>query len=453
MDRTRLADYKTNLAFYNGQQWKDGEKRQDLPWIRRMTFNYAKVLVDKVTSYLMSELNYAVDPLDTGDAAKELAKRAEAALYRVQDANALSQLDFDTEIDTAVLGDGAYKVIWDPTRKDVKISAPDVQGLYAWHMGDDLSNVWRVASKYSLSKDDVAMLYKLTPPKATSTVVEVWTAANFELWVDEQRIRSGRNPYGVIPVIIYPNIRKPKEFWGVSDLPDLLQPTRELNRALSQLSMILELSGNPIAVLENVDKADDITVQPGAVWEIPEKAKAYLLDLLQGGGVKLHVDYIDLIYRTIHDLSESPKTSFGQNERALSGVALEMELHPLLQKIKRKRLIRTVVYRRRAELILRILAQHREFDQADLARLAIRIIWGPVLPQDRARLVEEETKLVIAGVHNRKTAADNLGVRDPEAEFAQWLTEEKNRLAIQGPSSPANTIPETPPLSQGGIGS
>ena len=48
-------------------------------------------------------------------------------------------------------------------------------------------------------------------------------------------------------------------------------------------------------MLENVGSAEDIKVQPGAVWAIPEDAKAYLLDLLQGGGIRLHIDYIDTI--------------------------------------------------------------------------------------------------------------------------------------------------------------
>ena len=73
----------------------------------------------------------------------------------------------------------------------------------------------------------------------------------------------------------------------------IMEPQRELNRAISQLSKILELSGNPIAVLENVEESEDIAVRPGAVWNIPEDAKAYLLDLLQGGGVSLHIDYIN----------------------------------------------------------------------------------------------------------------------------------------------------------------
>jgi len=103
--------------------------------------------------------------------------------------------------------------------------------------------------------------------------------------------------------VIYSNVRAPKQFWGVSDLVALKEPLRELNRAMSQLSLILELSGNPIAVLENVTEAQDIAVQPVALWELPENARAYLIDLLQGGGAGLHVEFANLLLRTFHDLA------------------------------------------------------------------------------------------------------------------------------------------------------
>ena len=74
---------------------------------------------------------------------------------------------------------------------------------------------------------------------------------------------------------------------------------------------------------------------------------------MQGGGVSLHIDYINLLYRILHDVSESPRAAFGGTERDLSGVALEMELQPLLQKVRRKRLIRTAAYNRRNEMVLR----------------------------------------------------------------------------------------------------
>src|SRR3990172_6070192 len=99
----------------------------------------------------MSGMRSVVDPEDGSPEAAERARRAERVLYEVSEQNNLAQLDFDTEIDAAVLGDGAFKVTWDPVERRVRVSAPDVQGLFVWWLGDDVSNVWRVARRYLLS--------------------------------------------------------------------------------------------------------------------------------------------------------------------------------------------------------------------------------------------------------------------------------------------------------------
>jgi hypothetical protein len=419
MDSERLRAYRENLDFYNGVQWQGYSRRRE----RRLVFNYAKVFIDKVTSYLISGLNFVVETVERSTEAEERAHRAEQALHRVYEENNLEQLDFDTELDAAILGDGCFKVTWDADEGRVRVSSPDVQGLFVWWLGDDVTRIWRVASRYKLSADEVQLLYGVINSKE-ATVTEVWTAQEFELWLGDELFEHKPNPYGFIPFVIYPNLREPKKFWGVSDIPPLVEPSRELNRALSQLSAILELSGNPIAVLENVEEAQDIAVQPGSVWALPEKARAYLLDLLQGGGIRLHVDYIDLLYRALHDISEAPRTAFGDNRQGLSGVALEMELHPLLQKVRRKRLLRTTAYRRRNDMILRILEQ---MTGERFAPCRHRIIWGAVLPQDRGRMVRDEEILVASGIHSRRRAMENLGVENPEAEFERWL-EEKGRI-------------------------
>ncbi|MBI2885730.1 MAG: phage portal protein [Chloroflexi bacterium] len=434
MDPERLRRYREYLDFYHGRQWPAPSRRKE----RRLVLNYAKVVVEKTTSYLMSEVSHAAEPWEDSPEARGRARAAETLLAQVGEENNLAQLDFDTELDAAVLGDGCYKVTWDAVAGSVRVTAPDVQGLYAWWAGDDLSRVWRVASRYRLSAEEMEALYgpqldarsgwlRGLAPRRAWTVTELWTEGEFQLWLDHQLVEAKPNPYGFIPFVIYPNLREPKEFWGVSDLAPLVEPARELNRALTQLSAILELSGNPIAVLENVEEAQDIAVQPGAVWELPERAKAYLLDLLQGGGVQLHVSYADLLYRALYDLSETPRTSFGDNQRALSGIALEMELHPLLQKVKRKRLIRSAAYRRRNEMILRIVEQQTG---QRFGPLRLSIQWGPVLPQDRSRLVADEVSLVSAGIHSRRRAADLLGVPDPEAEWQRWREEEEGRHQV-----------------------
>jgi len=427
LDTNRLADYTNNLNFYNGSQWeKQGRHRQ-------LVFNYAKVAIDKVTSYLMQGLTFACYPTENTDKLKEKVVHAEHLLQDVYQSNNLQQLDWETEIDTAILGDGCYKVLWDPDEKRIKITAPDVRGIYAWWIGDDLSNVWRVASRYKLSKAEADLLYGATK---AATVTELWTNKDFELFLDNDRIQSKPNPYGFIPFIIFPNLREPKQFWGTSDIPSVKQPQRELNRAVSQLSRILELSGNPIAVLENIGESEDIQVQPGAVWTIPEDAKAYLLDLLQGGGIRLHIDYIDMIYRCLHDISETPRAAYGGTERDLSGTAMQVELGSLIQKVTRKRTIRTNAYHHRTDMILK-LAQ--KYLGENLDGITHRVVWGEILPQDTQRQAQNEQLLVQAGVHSRRTAMDEMGIIDPDEEFTRWLEEREKILEMNQEFRAAST--------------
>jgi hypothetical protein len=401
LDHDRRARYRENLAFYQGRHWAGRPRRGE----RRLTFNYARAVVDKVTGYLLAGASIQVAGGDTpADLAR--ARRAEEALRRVEAANALSQLDFETELDCAVLGDGAYRVAWDAAAGEVRITAPDVQGLFAWHDPADPGRLAAVAHRYQSSDEEV---------------VEHWTTGRFDLWRGTALEERLPNPYGFIPYVVFPNIREPKQAWGASDLPPLMEANRELNRAFSQLSQVLELSGNPIAVLEGVTGSEDITVEPGAIWEVPEDARAYLLDLLQGGGVALHTAYIDLVYRVIHDLGESPRTAFGHNPQGLSGVALNTELDPIARKVERKRRIRSAAYERRAWMVLQLLAR---FAGLDVDGLRPVMQWGPVLPADRSRQVQDARALVAAGIVSRRTAAAGLGIDDPEAELAR-IREEK----------------------------
>ncbi len=147
IDQDRLRHYRENLAFYEGEQWAGRARRGE----RRLVLNYAKAFVDKITSYLLEGHVVQVrarDLLDKG--AGDRARAAELALVDVAEANGLAQLDFETELDCAVLGDAVYKVTWDVEEGGVRISAPDVQGIFVWRRADDASRVEAVASQYAI---------------------------------------------------------------------------------------------------------------------------------------------------------------------------------------------------------------------------------------------------------------------------------------------------------------
>jgi hypothetical protein len=71
-DIDRLRSYRELLDFYHGQHWEGYPRLAET----RLTFNYAKVIVDKITSYLMSGITFAVDPLADSVEARASPRRA-----------------------------------------------------------------------------------------------------------------------------------------------------------------------------------------------------------------------------------------------------------------------------------------------------------------------------------------------------------------------------------------
>lgn len=108
-DLDRLRRYREYLDYYEGR--RGGPPRQGRQ--RVLTFNYAPTMVEKGASYLVTEHRPVVTPTDDSVEARRRAAAAERALLRTWEENDLAGLDLETEIDTAVLGDGAFKVVWD----------------------------------------------------------------------------------------------------------------------------------------------------------------------------------------------------------------------------------------------------------------------------------------------------------------------------------------------------
>ena len=99
----------------------------------------------------------------------------------------------------------------------------------------------------------------------------------------------------------------------------------------------------------------------------------------------------------------------------------------MLQKVGRKRIIRTAAYNRRSRLILKLLEKYRNEDFGDNR---VNVVWGLLLPRDAAKLVSNEQVLVQGGIHSRRRAMGELGIKDPEAEFARWLEEREAILKM-----------------------
>ena len=120
-------------------------------------------------------------------------------------------------------------------------------------------------------------------------------------------------------------------------------------------------------------------------------------------------------------------------------MALETELRPIVQRTLRKRAWWTRALRRRSGLVLELARQFGVGRPAGSLRGVdehrVHVLWPPMLPKDDVVEVQNQVRLVAAGLRSHRTAMDALGTESPEEELARVQTD---RTALgEGGAEPA----------------
>ncbi|MCC7372180.1 MAG: phage portal protein [Chloroflexi bacterium] len=437
----RLRRYRQYQEFYEGRHFERARNGRS-----NLVLNYARVVVDKGIAYLLGRgVGFSVLPAHEASAReRRRAEAAEQLLYDVGWQNDVEGVDLQVAQNAAVLGDGVYKVVWEPATERVRILSVDPRTFFATWAGDDPATLRRVEVAYSLAAEDLALGgYGLTASEAeglcgsdgVAEVVERWTPAELQVTVGRTVTRQGPNPYGAIPFVHVPNLPLANESWGQSDLVDVIPINREIDERVSDQADVIRFHADPPIVFRGVTDHADLAVGPGTVWDIPSDADVKLLEW-QGQAVAVG-EHIERLYRTLYEVTETPRAAFGDSGRLLSGVALETELRPIVQRTLRKRAWWTRALRQRTRLVLRLA---RQFGVGRLGVSApasvpvsgrldgpqrgadddrVRVLWPPMLPKDDVAEVQNQVRLVAAGLRSHRTAMDDLGTESPEEELAR----------------------------------
>jgi len=485
-DQARLRRYADYLDFYNGRQWvkpRPGRTNLVANYARVIVDKGVSYLLGQGVNFAVptGDREALTLPLSQGER-EQRAAAAEELLYRVYEENELEAVDIQGAINGAVLGDTVFKVFWEERASGIRHQATGDAGtrghgdtgpsitsttstlgrqgdratgrrgeegrirvvnidpftFFPRWAEDDPSTLLAVSLVYRLSAEEAALRYgdgetrgrgdaaieKLSPRLRVSPspcpVVEEWTDTEFVLTVADREVVRAANPYGFVPFVHIPNARPANEFWGISDLKDVVPLNRELNERMSDVADIIRFHADPPVIFKGVMEHSNLSVGPGTVWDLPEGADVQLLEWR--GQTPAIQEHIERVMRALHDVTETPKTAFGDSGRLLSGVALETELQPLIQKTLRKRAWWSAGLRRRNRYILRI-AELKGL--GSFAPYRSKVIWPPLLPADSEVEVRNNVALVSAGLRSRRTAMDRLGEESPEEEM-RLIDEERS---------------------------
>jgi hypothetical protein len=342
----------------------------------------------------------------------------------------------------SVLGDAVLKVYVDAATQRVRLANVDPLQVFPTWAGDDPTQLLAMALTGRLDAAEAMERYSIEVSSAEFQApsegfavgtrsshletVEVWTASSFRLIVGSRTVHEGPNPYGFIPFVHVPNLQPPNSPWGVSDLVDLIPLNRELNERMSDQADVIRYHADPPVVFRGVEEHSDLPVGPGTVWDLPRDADVSLLEWR--GSTPALQEHVERVLRALYEVTETPRTSFGDSGRLLSGVALETELQPLIQRTFRKRVGWSAGLRRLNRMLLQMSERlDPELGPGSFFPYRTQVIWPPMLPRDDDAEASRNLALVEGGLRSHRGALEALGELDPEAEL-QRIREDRASL-------------------------
>lgn len=431
-DAARLQRYQVLYDWWAGRHFKRTRRgRTDL------VLNYCRAISDKAIEYLFSRgIAYAVPTDGLEPATEEVAQRAELVLAAVLEDAAFLPVLLAAGGNASVVGDAFVKCYFDQVARRVRVVSLDPARCFPTAIGDDVATMAEISVISTLSAAEAERRYGVRSGRAVD-VVETWTASTLRITAGGAVVQDGPNPYGWIPIAHVANLQPPNDFWGRSDLEDVIPLNEELDRRVSDEADVIAYHADPPVVFRGVRQHSDLPVGPGTVWDIPADAE---VSLLEWRGQAIQVDaHITRVQEALFQVAETPRTAFGDSGRLLSGVALETELQPLILRTLRKRASWEPVLRRLGGNLLRLAEFGGLFGVkvGDFAPYRTRVVWEPMLPRDDDAEAVRALNLVAGQLRSHERAMEDLGELNPAHEIERINA---NRAELGIPAADAASL-------------
>lgn len=379
-DGARLRRYRDLWNHYEGFHWED-IPMEDKP---QVTLNYCRRFVDKFTSFLFglhdqeytgftikvpTEMEHITLPFlnSVWDAEYNGRRRIASMLGQSGGVtgDAYLYIRYEEPI-SAENPDGYYDPFEEYPNGRIRIMVLPSHIVFPIYNPSDRDDMIRCVIKYPVVRRDENFIQKATRTifgRHTSVSRYViyrqeWTKETWEEWEGDNLINQGPNPYGVIPIVHIRNIDLLVSHFGVSDIEDVIPLNKEINLKMSDNSEIIDYHSAPVTLVYGA-KVNQLERGANKIWgNLPPNARVENLQLQ--GDLQASVNHIASLKEAMFEIGGIPVSALGGSRPIsnTSGVALQIEYMPLLEKIGLKRISYGSGLRKACRIILLMGVRH-----------------------------------------------------------------------------------------------
>lgn len=344
-------------------------------------------------------------PRKTGGEA--IAEEADDAIAQVEYENHFRTMQIDNALSTQTLGGIVWKVGWDnqdPLRETgIRYEYFDPRDFHCTYWGTDYLQLTQAWVRRLITKADAWDQYHVKINSFYGTYLEYWNADEYWVRIDDKLALDrrgneiqGQHGFGFVP-FVYAAHERANSFWGISLAQDATGMAAELNDRKADMGDAVKLSVlyppwmrnvRGQAVIKTIDDqlpVIDLGRNMGTDPE-PEMGQVDGPTLPQGA-----TDFVRDLQEDARISLLTPEIAYGKEEGSQrSGQTLYTRMWPMLAHVGRERDLWADALGLLSEYALRIMAlkARRGITKAHL-NLRKRHKFAPMVPQDRAQLVEE----------------------------------------------------------------
>ena len=438
----RLKRYREYMRFYQGKQW-DHTRDVNEPFV---TLNYCRRFVDAQVNFLMKGGFTVSIPDDPATAAKEDDDREFVRLMLEQtwNKNRRELIGFEMAQMGAISGDVFVRVSWEDSdpieapyaRIDVLPSQYVFPSFGGPHGVDrkKVNSVLVLFPKFRNGDASSTNRFGDIPSHNVEWYGERWYADRVIEYTPQGGEKERPNPLGEIPIVHIPNYPIAGEFYGRSDLADIISLQREYNEKATDISDVINYHGSPVTIVKGA-KLTQLERGANRMWGLPENADVENLSL--NGELGPSMEYLDRIKKAMHEIGGVPEIALTSNiNNRETGASVSMRYMPMLEAFRVKEQTYGAGLRLINRLIMKITALAsnefgRKFDKLNtMNKYRNEVVFPSPLPRDESIELDRATKRLDLGLTSKRHEMQKMGFSQREIEkLKEDIQEERETQA------------------------